>query len=336
MIFKIECPGCKKKYDVHNSFSAKQVACDCGAKFTLPAAPPEGNYQVCPACRELSSNDNVICTSCGFNFKTGGKSAARKKIRDDDEPGFWFKYGILIKKLVMLSILLLVGFTVYHYYTARPFGISAKSPLGKFPVVNAFLGQLNFEFKELPAPAQYPDCKMYCFNNAKAAKDTRGMVDEEIMMIADKSGIIQAFFGHYSVPDVALSPNGTIVSRFFGRLRTEFGVPEKPEFKVVTHGTGRLSWSENVCNWGDQSISIYWTRTDNAIGLVSSSQKIAITLAKYSPEKTLKDSMRGGDEESEPAAGISPGIGGNAFKNISKGINKTVNKKQQELEKEQQ
>ncbi len=332
MIFKIICPGCKTRYDVHNSFSAKQVACDCGTKFTLPAAPPDGDYQVCPGCRELTSNDNVICTSCGFNFKTGGKIAARKKIKDDDEPGFWFTYGILIKKLAILLIVLLVGFMIYHYYTAKPFGISAKAPLGMFPVVNAFLGTLNFEFKELPAPAQYPDCKMYCFNNAKAAKDTRGMVDEEIMMIADKAGIIQAFFGHYSVPDVALNPNGTIVSRFFGRLRTEFGVPEKPDFKVVTHGTGRMAWSENVCNWGSQNISIYWTRVDNSIGLVSSNQKLAITLAKYSPEKTLKDSMRGDEEESGGGVSISPGIGGNAVKNISKSINKTVNKKQQELE----
>ncbi len=332
MIFKIECPGCKKNYDVHNSFSGKQVACDCGAKFTLPAAPPEGDFQVCPACRELSSNDNVICTSCGFNFKTGGKTAAKKKIKDDDEPGFWFKYGILIKKLVMLSIILLVGFTVYHYYTAKPFGISAKAPLGLFPVMNTFLGKLNFEFKELPAPAQYPDCAMYCFTNAKAAKDSRGMIDEEIMMIADKSGIIQAVFGHYSLPDIAINPNGTVVSRFLGRLRTEVGVPEKTEFKAVTHGTGRLAWTENICNWANQSISIYWSRVDNSVGLVSSNQKIAITLAKYSPEETLKSGMPGGDEEST-VDGIGKGAGSDMARNISKGINKALNKRQ-EQEKE--
>jgi hypothetical protein len=324
MIFKIECSGCKKKYDVHNSFSGKRVACDCGAKFNLPAAPPDGDFQVCPACRELSSNDNVICTSCGFNFKTGGRVAARKKIKDDDEPGFWFKYGILIKKLAMLFIVLLAGFMIYHYYTDKPFGISAKAPLGLFPAVNAFLGKLNFEFKELPAPAQYPDCKMCCFNNAKAARDSRGMIDEEIMMIVDKAGIIQAVIGHYAIPDGAIAANGTVVSRFFGRLRDEAEVPEKPNFKAVTHGTGRMAWTENICDWANQDVHIYWARVDNAQGLIASTHKVAITLAKYSPAKALADSIPGSDDESDG--------GGNIVKNISKGINKAVNKKQQDME----
>lgn len=330
MIFKVECPGCKKKYDVHNSFGAKPVACDCGAKFTLPAAPPDGDYQVCPDCRELSSNDSVICTTCGFNFKTGGKVVAKKKLKADDGPGFWFKYGIMIKKLALLSIVLLAGVLGYRYYTAKPFGIAGSSPLGRFNEVSDFLVKLNFERKELPAPADYSGCKMYCFNNAKAARDSRGMIDESIIAIADNAGIIQAFSGRYSVPDAALNPNGTVVSRFFRRLREEAGIPEQLNFKSVTHGSGRLAWTENICDWTGPGSRIYWSRVDNAQGLVASSQKLAITLPQYSAEKTLKSSVSGGEDDDSGQSS------GQTAPNISKGIiNKVLKQKPAVVELEE-
>jgi hypothetical protein len=347
MIFNIECPGCKKKYDVHNSFGARQVACDCGAKFTLPAAPPEGDYQVCHACHELCSKDNVICTTCGFNFKTGGKIKAVKKIKDDDDPGFWFKYGILIKKLVILTVLLLVGFLIYHHYTAKAFGISEKAPLGVYQVVNDFLGKLNFECKELPAPAQYTECKMYRFYNAKQAKDSRGMIDESIFLIVNKDGIIQAAIGNYAIPNAALAANGTIVSRFFGRLRDEVGVPEQPDFKSVQHGKGAFGWTENICNWTNQKVRICWSRVDNSQGLVASNHKLALMLANYTQENAFAGSLQDVDEdkaasgedadENKAAKGevVEDGgksSGSNITGNISKGIKKAINKKQTELE----
>jgi hypothetical protein len=337
MIFNIECPGCRKKYDVDNSFSARQVVCDCGDKFTLPAAPPQGDYRVCQACHEICSKDNVICTTCGFNFKTGGKPGAMKKTKIDDEPGFWFKYGILIKKLVIFSIILLIGFGVYRHYTVKAFGISAKAPLGTYAVINDFLGKLNFESKELPAPAQYPGCKMYSFYNAKQAKDTRGMIDERIVLIVDKAGAVQAAVGDYAIPDGAIAANGTIVSRFFGRLRDEVEVPEKPDFKIVQRGKGIYSRTENICNWANQNVRIYWVRVDNAQGLVASNHKIALTLANYVPEKAFAGSLQGGDDEDETATGgTSPSdsgkTGSNIVRNVSKGINKAVNKKPSELE----
>jgi hypothetical protein len=284
-MFKISCTKCKKKYELENSACGRQFACSCGYKLYIPVPPGPGNYQLCPDCDDICNDGSVICTGCGYNFQTGKKIRRNKEVKaDDDEPGFWLKYGQLIKKAIILGILVFCGFTGYHYYTAKPFGIAPESPMGTFAEVDTFLKELNFDCSESLAPQLYPECKISFYSNTRKTKETRGLIDESIILMSNRSGKVVAAIGNYSIPTGVVSVTGTVVSRFFRRMQEELGVPAKPEFKSVTRGTGMFKTTEDICNWQSSDVKIFWIKVEHAQGLIASTNNLAITIKSLSPE----------------------------------------------------
>jgi hypothetical protein len=292
-MLRISCRKCQKKYELENSACGRQFACGCGHKFPIPELSLVGDFQACPTCGGICSEGSVICTECGYNYRTGKKIIAAKNNRDDDdEPGFWFKYGHLLKKLILLAVIAVVGFFIYHSYTAKPFGIAPGIPLGTITEVHKFLKELNFDCNETLAPAQYPDCKISVYTNAQKAKETRGLIDENIILMSDRSGKITGAIGNYSVPDGNISATGTVVSRFFRRMQEELGVPAKPEFKQVTRGTGMLKATEDICNWQSSESKIFWIKITHSQGLIASTNNLTITTKNISPEKFFSEFSR--------------------------------------------
>jgi len=103
---KFSCTGCGKSYKWKPELAGKKVKCKCGAVVAVPkelAPPPDsevdldGLYELaaeekksarrqqeepvgfrCPSCHGDLEIGAVVCTSCGFNLKTGSKASASK------------------------------------------------------------------------------------------------------------------------------------------------------------------------------------------------------------------------------------------------------------------
>ncbi|MGB7156785.1 MAG: hypothetical protein WBD40_01885, partial [Tepidisphaeraceae bacterium] len=103
---KFTCSGCGKSYKWKPELAGKKVKCKCGTVMSAPAAPPveeerevdlDGLYELaaeekksakrqqeepvgfrCPSCHSDIAIGAVLCTSCGFNLKTGSKASASK------------------------------------------------------------------------------------------------------------------------------------------------------------------------------------------------------------------------------------------------------------------
>ena len=292
MVMHATCPKCKMEYDLENCLGGRQLACQCGEKFSVPEAPDGQDYRCCPDCHNLSPLSNVICLECGFNFSTRAKI---KVSAGERGPGFWLKYGYWIKKLALLLVVAAVGWAIYHYMTARPFGMSGNTPLGRFAELDPFIKQMEFDRNELSASAKFPECKIYNYTNAPLMKQTKGLMEENICLVVDAAGNIQAFAGNYSIPAISIS--GTPVSRFLSRVREELGLSEKPDFKAVTHGKGRFSWVEYIYNGESPQAKVYWSKVEHAQGLIGSSHKIIMTQKQYTPDGKFLQSKNSGFEE---------------------------------------
>lgn len=288
----ISCRECRRQYELENSMGGRQFACGCGNKFAIPALEPSGDFVACQACGNVSPDGSVICIECGYNFRSGSKTKTKKKSRDDDELGFWLRYGAAIKKLVLLLVIGTIALLIYRSYTTKPFGITPEAPLGTISEVHNFLKELNFDCTESLAPPRYPDCKISIYANAQKAKETRGLIDESVVFMSDRSGRIVAACGSYSIPVGAVSATGTVVSRFFRRLQEELEMPAKPDFKQVVRGTGTFKSTEDICNWQNSKVKIFWIKVEHSQGLISSTNNFTVCLNNLAPEKIFADSAR--------------------------------------------
>jgi ribosomal protein S27E len=98
-LLRVQCQ-CGKKLQAKASLAGKTVRCPaCGESLTLPslpatntpAAPPADPDKECPRCFAMAPAAQILCLSCGFDFRTGktvkvsGKTAA--KPADPGKPG---------------------------------------------------------------------------------------------------------------------------------------------------------------------------------------------------------------------------------------------------------
>jgi len=84
-----ECPACKKKLKAPERLAGKRAKCSCGAVLMVPAvakreldaldallAGERVGQATCPSCDADMPPDAVLCTTCGYNAKTGKRMQA--------------------------------------------------------------------------------------------------------------------------------------------------------------------------------------------------------------------------------------------------------------------
>ncbi|HUW82889.1 MAG TPA: hypothetical protein VMZ31_08840 [Phycisphaerae bacterium] len=84
MHIRVECPACKKRLMAPERLAGKRAKCSCGAVLAVPAvakqdegaldallAGERAGQTTCPSCDADMPPDAVLCTSCGYNVKTG-------------------------------------------------------------------------------------------------------------------------------------------------------------------------------------------------------------------------------------------------------------------------
>ncbi|MBN2560761.1 MAG: hypothetical protein JXQ75_07520 [Phycisphaerae bacterium] len=99
MSISVQCKSCHKRVKAPDRLAGKRARCKCGAVLAIPdpervneiaglsllqdvdsGGPIEG--ACCPSCQALMPEGSVLCTSCGFNVKSGRRLA----VSVDDAP----------------------------------------------------------------------------------------------------------------------------------------------------------------------------------------------------------------------------------------------------------
>lgn len=109
---KIECPACKQRYELEESFFGKDVECPCGQKFKCPTPkeftrnnPDAEEKKRCPFCGEAILAVAQKCRYCGEFLNEGTRAGSSSK---NDA----ILYVILALFLGMLG--------VHNFYEGKP------------------------------------------------------------------------------------------------------------------------------------------------------------------------------------------------------------------------
>lgn len=89
-MLKVKCPACKGEMELENEAAGHRVACDCGAVYELPPAPPSGDFRICVNCVRLCEKDALVCPDCSFHFLTGrfpGEGKSSSSGSEEEERG---------------------------------------------------------------------------------------------------------------------------------------------------------------------------------------------------------------------------------------------------------
>lgn len=92
----ITCPHCETAYRAAADQAGGIFVCSCGRRLAVPetATGPayvleddvRGDLAPCPQCRRLWNRDARVCTTCGYDFYTGGQYRVETDNADRDSP----------------------------------------------------------------------------------------------------------------------------------------------------------------------------------------------------------------------------------------------------------
>lgn len=138
---KFSCPHCQQHIQAETGYAGLQITCPaCHGSLTVPgspapppppppmamrpaasatpAAPPSTAASGCPSCGGALPRGAVLCTSCGYNLKTGqrtvaGRPAAAGKPSPQRWETPWYKtaYPYIGGVIVLLAVLYFFGRT---------------------------------------------------------------------------------------------------------------------------------------------------------------------------------------------------------------------------------
>jgi len=315
MAVTIQCPECQEQYELEESMEGKALACKCELKFLVPdMSNPDSVEKICPGCEHSCEGSSILCTDCGYNFKTKKKvGASAVDLDEEDELDFFHKYFPIIKLAVIVVVLLVVGIIVYVSMTSKYYGISGSSPLGTFKEIEEhLLTNMRLQKSDMVGDTSEQfgvKAKIYRYKDKKLSEKTRGMLDEYAYIVVDSDGKICGVGGKFHTTSDAIPGTGSSkIRRFLRHFWNELELP-KPEYKSITHGKGMFEWTEEVAEVNNESAKAKWSKTDSpTAALYSSTDNLAIALKEYSPDKLLNSSP----------LDFGSGSGGGALKSLIK------------------
>ncbi|MHC4872337.1 MAG: zinc ribbon domain-containing protein [Planctomycetota bacterium] len=296
---KIKCSNCDKTLNVKDELSGKKIKCPaCKALLTIPvikkkkAAPkpdedllaPSDN--ICPNCDIEMEEGSAVCTSCGFNIKTGKKMKTRSSQRKKKKrsgggynpspvPGA-AKGGVVsaaLRKIVRLAVIAAMAYfgfyAVMHGYKkfTSKYGISSSSPIGIEKEIEKSLKQMKFELSKKPArmlPVIKSKNKVQTYLEKR--KGGMAMWGESLNMVVDKEDNIEALWGNYMTPsDTQIGANRTRVNTFLHGFWKQTGCGE-PKFKRSKVGRGAFSTSYETSIIKKENFIAAWVKSEGSYG----------------------------------------------------------------------
>lgn len=293
-MLKVKCPACKGEMELENEAAGHRVACDCGAVYELPPAPPSGDFRICVNCVRLCEKDALVCPDCSFHFLTGrfpGEGKSSSSGSEEEERGalsFFRANAPLLFKAGLLLLLVLLGVFIYCSVTASKIGVSSSAPLGRMNPDLTF-NFMAFEDAEAElADAPFQDLKLYSHVENKDPGNRSSMFGDVIRLLAAPDGRIQAVLISFSIPERILAPGGTAGENFHRRLTEELGIPEKLDYESIRRGEGRFSYLEYLAEFtgGDGTFLYRHSKVEQGSGLATSKQKALFVRKDLPPEET--------------------------------------------------
>ena len=289
----LNCPDCGQNYELEDSMAGKKASCACGAMLFVPDTPdiPEG-FKACPACKSTTSEDSVICVSCGYNYQTGGRMrSAETRVLAEDPPSI-----ILIRRLwkpaLLLLLMTIAGIITYISLFVKPYGISSKNPLGKLAAIEKHLARYGYVKQGdsgSPPKSFGADAKKIEWLDAKLENSSKGMWSEKVFIITDASGEILAIGANFkggmkTVP----GDTGSATGRFMSSLWKAAGLQFPPEYETIKVGEGRWASSYMKAKTSSPALKAEWTEYPSEVLIIPSAHTMVISLAK-TPEVSYGD-----------------------------------------------
>ena len=283
----LNCPDCGKEYSLSDEMAGKKASCECGAILFVPKTitAPEG-MKTCPNCNKISEEKSILCTSCGYNFNTGGRvKSATTSVEADENPKLLLIIK-MIKPAIFAIISLIILYIVYSTFFAKNYGVSSSSPLGTFQSIEKHLLKYGYEQEpdnsdKLPKVFE-KGCKKIEWKDVKLAKLSQGMYVEKVFVIVSPEKEVLAIGAKFkggvkSIP----GDTGSMSGRFLSSFWKEVGFLSPPEYKEVVKGEGRWSYTFNKANETVNEISGEWIEYPEEITILPSSHTIIMSYTRF-------------------------------------------------------
>lgn len=289
MAILIRCPKCLESYELENSQGGRKLACRCGRVFDLPVVDEGtvGNVLVCPDCGQGGDENRVICSSCGFNFKTGKKlvteSASVSEAEAEESVPFFVEYFHVIKLAVAAFVMLGIALAGMFFFLKSPYGISSSAPMGLISNIEPKFIEMGFT-KEA-ADLKIPDIDGHKFEAAvyldnKLKDQTRGMIYETVTIAHDTGSGAVVFIGsNFYPPSDAIPGGGTRVQRFTRDFWERQLKLAAPQFASSNKRKGLVSVSIESASVSSEKVKASWYKELNPMGLWASSDRVAMAYA---------------------------------------------------------
>lgn len=292
-MLKITCPKCKTAMELENTAAGHKLACECGSIYTLPPAPPMGNFRICANCARLCEAEAKACPECSFNFITHRPHGSKSVSSDSEKPlSFIAANKPLVAKSAFLLVIIICGLFIYFSITASKIGLSKRAPLGVMK--NGKYNTVEFEPSELKLPPDLKNLKIYCRKNTSGKK---GFMDDSLLILTDEKGVVKAVSGSYFERSIlSLGVQGT--NRFFEDIAQELKVPADDDlvFNQIESKDGGLWNRVYLAQWENKSVRLDHRKPS---GRMSSGLHIIVYAVKDTPLESISKIRWGGFADKE-------------------------------------
>ncbi len=240
-MLKFKCPNCRISFTAENYVAGHNLACECGEKWHVPELPAEGDFSVCPKCGHADGFDAVLCTQCGFSFRTGRMPG--ENVPESAAASGSRSCSGRVVMLVLLAVLLAAAGAVWYGFSRSKIGRSGEFPLGRIGASCEFNGVKFSPFRpgsreESPLHAS-EGTKLFAFTQQPANVLTPG---SSLFLAAGPDGRVKAVSGMFVTGTNLLGFSLPVSSArlFFDRLCSELKLAPLNDWKSHTEGEGIL------------------------------------------------------------------------------------------------
>ena len=282
----LNCPDCGKTFELDDGMAGKKAACECGAVLFIPEHPDVAKGEKrCPKCHAVTSEESILCVSCGYDFSTGGRiRSAETRVDPDSNPKatlhrrFW-------KPALLVIALIITGIVVYNSFFTKHYGISEQTPMGTLYAVEKHLKASGFK-KEASSTDVHEifgkGARLVEWKDVKLEKMSHGMSVESILVVLSPDDAVLAvsanFKGGYkTIPGDTATNAGHFIVSFW----KDAGFRFPPEYKHITIGKGRFAISYNKASASVGDLKAEWIEYPSGVSILPSHHSMIITYSRF-------------------------------------------------------